>query len=328
MSVTKKIDTANDNRIIYLAGGCFWGVEAYIQRIYGVIETEVGYANGITTHPTYEEVCTDTTGFAETVKVIYNPTHISLYRLLHYYFRIIDPTSINRQGNDIGSQYRTGIYYIDQKDVDTITSMCTHISSLYKDPVVVEVAPLENFYKAEDYHQSYLAANPHGYCHIPQTIMNEPLIIKDEYTCPDIPTLKDTLPNWSYYVTQENGTEPPFSSEYYQNMSPGIYVDITTGEPLFSSNDKFNSHCGWPSFSKSISNDVVIYSRDTSHNMVRTEVKSRVGNAHLGHVFDDGPSELGGKRYCINGAALRFIPLEKLEEEGYGYLLPLFTSKE
>ncbi len=155
---------------IYLAGGCFWGTEHYFKQIDGVVDTEVGYANGITENPTYKDVCTDKTGFAETVHVTYNPDKVSLKFLLEMYFKAIDPTSINRQGHDTGTQYRTGVYYTDSFDEATISKVFDEEQKHIKGKVVVENLPLKNFYKAEDYHQDYLDKNPDGYCHLPQSL--------------------------------------------------------------------------------------------------------------------------------------------------------------
>ena len=301
---------------IYLAGGCFWGVEEYTARIYGVADTISGYANGKTSNPTYEQL--KTTGHAETVEVSYDPNRVSLREIIKRYLKIIDPTSVNKQGNDVGAQYRTGIYYIDENQKDEIKAILDEEQKKYTKKIVVEVEPLRDFTKAEDYHQDYLVNNPGGYCHIDLNKAYEPYIDDEKYKKPSRQEVKNKLSQLQYEVTQKNGTERAFSNEYWDNEAKGIYVDIVTGEPLFVSSDKFNSNCGWPSFSKPIDKDVVGYKSDTSHNMDRTEVRSRVGDSHLGHVFEDGPKELGGLRYCINSAALRFIPLEDMDKEGYG----------
>ena len=156
---------------IYFAGGCFWGTEHYFKQVRGVVATEVGYANGDTTAPTYEEVYTDTTGHAETVHISYNPDEVSLELLIDLFFRSIDPTSLNRQGNDCGTRYRTGIYYTAEEDIDTIRDMYNGMERIIGEPLAVEVAPLRSFYSAEEYHQDYLDKNPTGYCHIPRALM-------------------------------------------------------------------------------------------------------------------------------------------------------------
>lgn len=310
----------SDLKTIYLDGGCFWGLEAYMERIYGVAEAISGYANGSTENPTYEDVSRKNTGHAETLKVQYDPKRVSLDDLLDYYLQVIDPTSLNKQGNDVGTQYRTGVYFTDEEDREIIEKKLEAEQKKYKDKIVVEVEKLSNFYEAEAYHQDYLDKNPYGYCHIDLRKANEIIINKEKYKKPSDDLLRKRLTNIQYNVTQKSDTEQPFSNKYWNSEKKGIYVDIVTGEPLFVSSDKFNSGCGWPSFSKPISKDVVKYSGDNSYNMDRVEVRSRAGGSHLGHVFEDGPKESGGLRYCINGAALRFVPLEDMDKEGYGYL--------
>lgn len=315
---------------IYFAGGCFWGTEHFLKQIKGVEKTQVGYANGNIANPTYEQVCNGNTNFAETVKVTYDPQEVELPLLINLYFKTIDPTSINRQGNDRGSQYRTGIYYTDEADLPTIQSTIQALAKNYPKPLAVEVKPLSNFYKAEDYHQDYLDKHPGGYCHIDPALFElakkantTKAVSKPNYKKPDDATLRATLTNEQYAVTQKNATEPSFRNEYWNEKRPGIYVDITTGEPLFISADKFDSGCGWPSFTKPIEKSLIKENIDTSHGMTRVEVRSKTGNAHLGHVFTDGPADKGGLRYCINSASLRFIPKEKMKEEGYGEYLNL-----
>lgn len=307
--------------VIYLAGGCFWGLEAYFRRIPGVVDVISGYANGNTDAPSYEDVCHGS-GHVETVKVTYDTDSISLSHILQYFLRVVDPFSVNRQGNDVGIQYRSGVYYTSPEQEAVIRKTLQKAESHYKQPFAIEILPLQSFYEAEDYHQQYLDKNPGGYCHINLQKADEPLIDLDEYTPKDDDTLRKELSPLQYSVTQESATERPFTHEYTSRYDKGIYVDITSGEPLFVSSDKFESGCGWPSFAKPINSDVIIYYRDQSHNMERIEVRSRIGNAHLGHVFEDGPKELGGLRYCINGASLRFIPLTDMEKEGYANLIP------
>ncbi|MBC2852112.1 peptide-methionine (R)-S-oxide reductase MsrB [Cetobacterium sp. 8H] len=313
---------------IYLAGGCFWGVEAYVEKIEGVIDTVSGYANGKTENPTYEDVVYRGTGHAETVRVTYNADKVSLETLLKYYFRIIDPTSLNKQGNDKGTQYRTGIYYTKEEDKKVIEKEIEQLQKNYSGKIVVEVVPLIRFDLAEEYHQDYLKKNPNGYCHIDLSKAEEIIVDGSKYSKLTDDELRSKLTDKQYKVTQLGDTEKPFHNEYWDFFKPGIYIDITTGEPLFSSKDKFNSQCGWPSFAKTIAPEVVVYNRDKSFNMERVEVVSRVGKAHLGHVFNDGPKDLGGLRYCINSAAIEFIPLDKMQEKGYGYLIPAVESNK
>ena len=304
---------------IYLAGGCFWGLEEYFSRIPGVEQTTVGYANGQVETTNYQLI--KETDHAETVEVIYDQDKITLRAILLYYFRVIDPLSINKQGNDRGRQYRTGVYYTDEADREVIAQVFAEEEKQLGSKIAVELEPLRHYILAEDYHQDYLKKNPGGYCHIDVTDAAQPLIDPAAYQKPDQETLKAKLTAEQYQVTQESATERPFHNAYDQTFEEGIYVDITTGEPLFFAKDKFVSGCGWPSFSRPIAKDVVHYYQDHSHGMERIEVRSRSGNAHLGHVFTDGPRDQGGLRYCINSASLRFIPKEEMEAEGYGDLL-------
>ena len=335
---SKEIDM-DSCKEIYFAGGCFWGVEEYFSRIPGVADAVSGYANGTVENPSYEEVCNHTTGHAETVRVTYDPSIVSLKTLCEQFFKIIDPLSLNRQGNDVGNNYRTGAYYVDEADYEVLRAVFEAEQAKYDEPMVVELEPLTCFYEAETYHQDYLLKNPSGYCHISFESLadvrtEQELAIEAaeqpggsldpaRYSKPDDATLASTLTPLQYEVTQAEGTEQAFTGEYWDFFERGIYVDIVTGEPLFVSTDKFESGCGWPSFAMPIDDDVIVETTDTSHGMVRTEVKSRVGHSHLGHVFDDGPSELGGLRYCIDSAALEFIPYDEMDARGYGDLKPL-----
>ena len=309
---------------IYLAGGCFWGLEEYFSRISGVLQTSVGYANGQVETTNYQLI--KETDHAETVQVIYDEKVVSLREILLYYFRVIDPLSVNQQGNDRGRQYRTGIYYLEEADLPTINTVVREQELLIGRKIAVEVEKLRHYILAEDYHQDYLKKNPGGYCHIDVRDAEKPLIDAADYEKPSQAVLKEKLSEESYRVTQEAATEAPFSNAYDQTFEEGIYVDITTGEPLFFAKDKFASGCGWPSFSRPISKELIHYYQDLSHGMERIEVRSRSGNAHLGHVFTDGPQELGGLRYCINSASLRFIAKDEMEEAGYGYLLPYLNK--
>ncbi len=307
---------------VYFAGGCFWGVEEYMSRIAGVYDATSGYANGNTENPTYTEVIRKNTGHAETVKVIYDSKQVGLDELLDKFFLVVDPTTLNKQGNDVGTQYRSGIYYIEENDKFIIDDKITELKSEYDEDIVVEVLPLDNFYLAEDYHQDYLRKNIGGYCHIDLSKANDSDIEIDaeDYAVPSDEELKSRLTELQYDVVVNSGTERAFTSELNDNKDAGIYVDIVTGEPLFSSVDKYDSGSGWPSFTKPIASEVIVEKDDSSLGMKRTEVKSRAGDTHLGHVFDDGPEDEGGLRYCINGAALEFVPYSEMKEKGYGYL--------
>ncbi len=305
---------------IYFAGGCFWGTQAYFNKVPGVVETDVGYANGKTKNPSYKELAQ--TGHAETVRVVYDRSMVGLKTLLKHFFNIIDPTLLNRQGGDVGTQYRTGIYYVDDEDLDTIRAWVRMEQRKYKEPIVTEIMKLDNYYPAEEYHQDYLDKNPGGYCHIDmRKVMEIPFVDARDYKPVAKEELRKRLDDLKYKVACENHTERPFENEYWNVDEKGIYVDIATGEPLFLSKDKFDAGCGWASFSNPISEDVIVEVEDLSHGMRRVEVRSRVGDIHLGHVFDDGPDSKGGRRYCINSASIRFIPEDKMEEEGYGQYL-------
>ena len=313
-SDTKK--EATNVKEIYLAGGCFWGLEEYFSRINGVIDVVSGYANGNVETTNYQLI--HSTDHAETIHVTYDANKISLRELLLYYFRVIDPFSVNKQGNDVGRQYRTGIYYVDEADSAIIQEVMKEKEEQFGKKLAVETEKLRHFVVAEDYHQDYLKKNPNGYCHINLNKANEAIIDEKKYQKPSDEVLKEKLTDLEYQVTQNAATERAFTHEYDKNQEDGIYVDITTGEPLFSSKDKYDAGCGWPSFTKPIATEVVNYKQDNSHGMSRVEVRSRAGKAHLGHVFEDGPRAEGGLRYCINGASLRFIPYDKMDEEGYG----------
>ena len=316
--------------VIYLAGGCFWGIEHLMQSIPGVIDAESGYANGTGEEDAdYQTVCTGETGFRETVRVEYDPEQVSLDALLLAYFYVIDPTVRNRQGNDIGTQYQTGIYYTNDAAKETVERIA-EIEKSRREQFYVEIGPLLNYYPAEEYHQNYLENNPGGYCHIPwneMKLFSELRIDPGDYQKPAEEAIREKLTKEQYNVTQEGGTEYAFRNEFWDQFEKGIYVDIVTGEPLFSSTDKYESSCGWPAFTKPIEEPVIVELEDNSHGMKRTEVRSRAGNSHLGHVFTNDPESPNGVRYCINSASLRFIPYAKMEAEGYGYLLDLFDEE-
>lgn len=304
------MDMMDGIKTIYFAGGCFWGTEHFFKQISGVVATTAGYANSRVPDPSYKDVCTGATMAAEAVEVRYDPSRVGLRTLIAMYFLTIDPLSVNRQGNDIGTQYRTGIYYTDELQRHVAEEAVKSLSDSLRKQVAVEVMPLLNFYPAEEYHQDYLEKTPGGYCHI-----NPELFARAR----NIGRLNPE----QEAVTRHSATEPPFHNAYWDEDRDGIYVDVTTGEPLFLSTDKFNSGCGWPSFTRPISAKSLSEIPDTSHGMTRTEVRSTIGDAHLGHLFNDGPRERGGLRYCINSAALRFIPLEEMEKEGYGSYISL-----
>lgn len=311
---------------IYLAGGCFWGTAHLFSLVEGVEKAVAGYANSRVDNPTYKLVCTGETGAAETVEVTYDDTVVGLSELLVIYFRSIDPLAVNRQGNDVGTQYRTGIFYVDPADVPVIEAVVATIQRRLPEPMAVEVGPLANFWRAEEYHQDYLYKNPDGYCHVNPALFAE-VKARRKASKEDKTELKKRLTPLQWEVTQNGATERPFVNEYDDEFRPGIYVDITDGTPLFVSTRKYNSGCGWPAFSRPIEASAVTEHLDTSFGRVRTEVRSATSGAHLGHVFPDGPADDGGMRYCINSAALRFIPEADMAAEGYADYLPLLEAE-
>ncbi len=316
------------NKIIYLAGGCFWGTAHLFSLVPGVSEAEAGYANSIVANPTYKEVCTGNTHAAETVKVVYHPDEVSLSFLLRLYFKSIDPLSLNKQGGDVGTQYRTGVYYADPADAPVIEAELATLARRHTQPLAIEFGPLENFYPAEEYHQQYLYKNPNGYCHVDPALFKEAknLRMDKDNSHPSDESreeLRRRLTPLQWEVTQNGATERPFTNEYDHEFRPGIYIDITDGTPLFVSSEKYDSGCGWPAFSRPINDSLISEHLDTSYGRIRTEVRSAKSGSHLGHVFPDGPADKGGLRYCINSASLRFIPIEDMEKGGYSDLLPL-----
>ena len=297
------------------------------QSIPGVIDAQSGYANGTgKADAKYQTILGGKTGFRETVRVEYDPAKVSLDHLLLAYFYVIDPTVLNKQGNDTGTQYQTGIYYTNTQ-VQAVVERIVELERGRHKVFAVEVGPLKNYYPAEEYHQNYLDKNPGGYCHISPAkikLLSSLKIDAGAYKKPAAETIRDKLTAEQFQVTQQNGTERPFHNEFWDKFAKGIYVDIVTGEPLFSSTDKYQSSCGWPAFTKPIEAPLLVERKDTSYGMVRTEVRSRSGDSHLGHVFTGDRESPNGVRYCINSASLRFIPYEQMEAEGYGYLLDLF----
>ncbi|MEG1641680.1 MAG: peptide-methionine (R)-S-oxide reductase MsrB [Synergistaceae bacterium] len=315
---------------IYLAGGCFWGMDKLMSSICGVHDVVCGYANGDSSikNPTYDQVCSGVTGYKECVRVDYDPDVVTLEKLLFSFFNVIDPTVKNRQANDIGTQYQTGIFYVSTESKKIVEKVVAIEKNHYSNFSVL-VEQLFSFYKAEEYHQKYLIKNPRGYCHIgDDKIKKVSCSIVDTllYKRPTDSEIRESLTFEEYGVTQNSATEAPCTSRFFDFDEKGIYVDIVSGEPLFSSKDKFSCSCGWPAFSKPIDENMIVYVKDYSHNMVRTEVRSLIANSHLGHVFYNDPESPNGTRFCINGAALRFIPFSEMTNEKYEYLKEIFSA--
>ncbi|MFZ3587756.1 peptide-methionine (S)-S-oxide reductase MsrA [Bacillus sp. DJP31] len=308
------------------AGGCFWCMVKPFDEQPGIHKVVSGYTGGATANPTYQEVCSNRTGHYEAVQITFDPNVYPYKDLLTLFWQQIDPTDPEGQFADKGESYRTAIFYHDDEQLHLAKASKQNLadSGRFKNPIVTEIIPALTFYEAEEYHQHYYQKNPIRYKMYRMGSGRE-RFLKESWKNSDLERdLKSKLTPIQFEVTQKNGTEPAFRNEFWNHKEEGIYVDIVSGEPLFSSKEKFDSGCGWPSFTKPLDSENVKEEHDVTHNMVRTEVRSKEADSHLGHVFEDGPQDQGGLRYCINSAALRFIPESNLEKEGYGEFTKLF----
>lgn len=310
------------------AGGCFWCMVKPFDEQPGIIKVVSGYTGGHKENPTYKEVCSETTGHYEAVQITFDPEIFPYEKLLELYWPQIDPTDAGGQFADRGDSYRTAIFYHNehQKALAEESKRQLEASGRFSESIATQILPAKPFYEAEDYHQGYYKKNKFRYAMYRRGSGRDRFIKENWKDFGRDEQLKTTLTPIQYEVTQNDATEPPFRNEFWDHTEDGIYVDIVSGEPLFSSTDKYDAGCGWPSFTKAINKDEVKENMDVSHNMVRTEVRSKTANSHLGHLFDDGPQDAGGLRYCINSAALRFVPKEDLEKEGYGEYAVLFNK--
>jgi len=307
------------------AGGCFWCMVQPFDELPGIESVISGYTGGEKENPTYEEVCSGTTGHIEAVQITFQPNLFPYEKLLELFWQQIDPTDAGGQFFDRGESYQTAIFYHNeqQRKLAEQSKQELEESGRFSKPIVTKIVEAKPFYPAEEYHQDFYKKSTARYKQY-RAGSGRDRFIEQHWKQKDQNKLKKILNPMQYEVTQNNGTEPPFHNEYWNQDEEGIYVDIVSGKPLFSSKDKYDAGCGWPSFTKPIQDFEIVEKIDTTHGMIRTEVRSKTADSHLGHVFNDGPGPTG-LRYCINSAALKFIPKRDLEKEGYGKYLQLFN---